>query len=219
VSGKPLIEGYGLTEASPIVCANPTDLPGFSGAIGLPLPSTEVALLDESGAELPLGQSGEICVRGPQVMRGYWNMPAETAKVFHPGGWLRTGDIGVMDEKGYFRLIDRMKDIIVVSGFKVYPNEIEDVVTMHPGVFEAAAVRAYDPHSDEVVKIVVVRRDAALTAEDLLTHCRKYLTGYKVPRVVVFRDEALPKSPIGKILRRVVLAEEDAMEVAGAGKS
>jgi long-chain acyl-CoA synthetase len=217
--GTPLTEGYGLTETSPIVCANPTDHREFSGAIGLPLPSTEVALMDEDGVELPCGQSGEICVRGPQVMQGYWNKPDETARVFRPGGWLLTGDIGVMDEQGYIRLIDRKKDVIVVSGFKVYPNEIEDVAAMHPGVFEVAAIRAPDPRSGEVVKIVVVRRDPALTAEDLLTHCRQYLTGYKVPRVVVFRDEPLPKSPIGKILRRVVLANEDAAVAASVADS
>jgi long-chain acyl-CoA synthetase len=210
VFGTPLVEGYGLTEASPIVCANPLDLRAFSGAIGLPLPSTEVAIMDEDAVELPVGESGEICVRGPQVMRGYWNMADETAKVFHPGGWLRTGDIGVMDDKGFIRLIDRKKDIIVVSGFKVYPNEIEDVVTMHPGVYEAAAIRMADPRSHEAVKIVVVRRDPGLGAEALIEHCRNNLTGYKVPKQVVFRDTPLPKSPIGKILRRVVQAEEDA---------
>lgn len=208
--GTPLIEGYGLTEASPIVCANPLNQRTFSGSIGLPLPSTDVAIMDDNASEMPLGEPGEICVRGPQVMQGYWNMAGETAKVFHPGGWLRTGDIGAMDEKGFVRLIDRKKDVIVVSGFKVYPNEIEDVVTMHPGVYEAAAIRVADPHSQEAVKIVVVRRDPGLGAEALIEHCRKNLTAYKVPRQVVFRDTPLPKSPIGKILRRVVQAEEDA---------
>lgn len=212
--GAPLIEGYGLTEASPIVCANPLNRRAFSGAIGLPLPSTDVAIMDDSAAELPLGEPGEICVRGPQVMRGYWNMADETAHVFHPGGWLRTGDIGVMDDKGFVRLVDRKKDVIVVSGFKVYPNEIEDVVTMHPGVYEAAAIRVADPRSQEAVKIVVVRRDPRLGAEALIEHCRKNLTAYKVPRQVVFRDTPLPKSAIGKILRRVVQAEEDARPAA-----
>lgn len=216
VTGTRLTEGYGLTEAAPIVCANPIDRQTFSGAVGVPLPSTEVAIRDERGADLPYGQSGEICVRGPQVMRGYWNMPEETAQAFHAGGWLRTGDVGVMDEQGCIRLIDRQKDVIVVSGFKVYPNEVEDVVAMHPGVAEVAAVRAPDPHSGEAVKVVVVRRDPALTAEELLAHCSKYLTGYKVPRLVVFRDKALPKSPIGKILRRAVLAGEDDKTVASA---
>lgn len=213
-TGRPLIEGYGLTETSPIVCANPVGQHTFSGAIGLPLPSTEVAIMDEEGAELPIGQSGEICVHGPQVMQGYWNMPDETTRVFHAHGWLRTGDIGVMDERGYIQLVDRKKDVIVVSGFKVYPNEIEEVVAMHPGVSEVAAIRASDLHSGEIVKIVVVRRDPELTADDLLTHCSHYLTGYKLPRIVVFRAGVLPKSPIGKILRRVVLAEEDASTAA-----
>jgi len=217
--GTPLIEGYGLTEASPIVCANPLNLPAFSGAIGLPLPSTEVAIMDDDGRALPPGTEGEICVRGPQVMQGYWHMPDETAKVFHAGGWLRTGDVGIMDDKGYVRLVDRKKDMIVVSGFKVYPTEIEDVVTMHPGVDEVAAIRAPDAHSHETVKIVVVRRDPALTAEALLDHCRTNLTAYKVPRHVVFRDEPLPKSAIGKVLRRVVQAEEDARLGVAAGQT
>ncbi|TFW28645.1 long-chain-fatty-acid--CoA ligase [Massilia arenosa] len=208
--GTALVEGYGLTEASPIVCANRPDQPAFTGAIGLPLPSTEVAILDDTGQELALGEPGEICVRGPQVMQGYWQRPEETARVFHPGGWLRTGDIGVLEPTGYVRLIDRLKDMIVVSGFKVYPNEVEDVLALHPGVFEAAAIRAPDPHSQEVVKAVVVRRDPQLTEQALLEHCRQHLTGYKVPRAIVFRSAPLPKSPIGKILRRVVQAEEDA---------
>jgi long-chain acyl-CoA synthetase len=214
VFGVPLIEGYGLTETSPIVCANPLNLRQFSGAVGLPLPSTEVAIFDEDDQELPLGQVGEICVRGPQVMKGYWNMPEETARVFTADGWLRTGDIGLVDERGFVRLIDRKKDMIVVSGFKVYPHEVEEVVAMHPGVFEVAAIRAPDEHSDEVVKIVVVRRDPALTAEALLDYCRKSLSAYKVPKYVVFRDEPLPKSNIGKILRRVVV-EEEAQRSAG----
>jgi long-chain acyl-CoA synthetase len=214
--GVPLVEGYGLTETSPIVCANPPGQRQFSGAIGLPVPSTDIAIMDDAGAELPPGQSGEICVRGPQVMQGYWNMPDETAKVFHAGGWLRTGDIGIMADTGYVRLIDRKKDVIVVSGFKVYPNEIEEVVTMHPGVFEAAAVRVADPHSHEAVKIVVFRRDPALTAEALLAHCRNNLSPYKVPRQVVFRNGPLPKSTIGKILRRAVQAEEDSRPAAAS---
>ena len=208
VFGVPLIEGYGLTETSPIVCANPLDLPAFSGAVGLPLPSTEVGIFDEAGRELAQGETGEICVRGPQVMKAYWNMPEETARVLTADGWLRTGDIGLIDAHGYVRLIDRKKDMIVVSGFKVYPNEVEQVVGMHPGVFEVAAIRAPDEHSDEVVKIVVVRRDPALTAEALLDYCRKSLSAYKVPKYVVFRDEPLPKSNIGKILRRIVMDEE-----------
>jgi len=214
--GAPLIEGYGLTEASPIVCANPMTLRAYSGAIGLPLPSTDVAIMDDTATEVPLGNRGEICVRGPQVMRGYWNMADETAHVFHPGGWLRTGDIGVMDGKGFIRLIDRKKDVIVVSGFKVYPNEIEDVAAMHPGVDETAAIRVPDAHSHEAVKLVVVRRDPGLSAEALIEHCRKNLTAYKVPKQVVFRDAPLPKSTIGKVLRRVVQAEEDAHPAASA---
>jgi long-chain acyl-CoA synthetase len=216
VFGKPLIEGYGLTETSPIVCANPLTLRDFSGCIGLPIPSTEVAILDDAGTELPIGASGEICVRGPQVMKGYWNMPDETAHLFSADGWLRTGDIGVMDEQGYVKLVDRKKDIIVVSGFKVYPNEVEEVVTMHPGVFEAAAIRASDEHSDEVVKLVVLRRDPDLSAQALIDYCKENLTAYKVPKYVVFRDTPLPKSNIGKILRRVVMAEEEAKRLAPA---
>ena len=207
--GVAIVEGYGLTETSPVVCANPPKVDKFTGSIGLPIPSTDVALLDDFGKEVPAGDAGEICVRGPQVMPGYWNMPEETAKVFTRDGWLRTGDIGVVDEHGYFRLIDRKKDVIVVSGFQVFPNEVEDVVAMHPGVFEVAAVRIPDEHSGEAVKIVVLRRDAALTAEALIEHCRKNLTGYKVPKEVSFRNEPLPKSPVGKILRRVVMEEED----------
>lgn len=214
--GAPILEGYGLTEASPIVCANPPDMRSFSGSIGLPLPSTEVAIMDERGAALAPGEPGEICVRGPQVMRGYWNMPDETAAVFHPGGWLRTGDVGVMDERGFIKLIDRKKDVIVVSGFKVYPNEVEDVLAMHPGVAEAAAIRAPDPHSQEVVKAVVYRREPGLEADELLAYCRLHLTAYKVPKYIVFWDHPLPKSPIGKILRRVVQAEEHAREAVVA---
>jgi long-chain acyl-CoA synthetase len=216
VFGTPLIEGYGLTETSPIVCANPLTLRHFSGCIGLPIPSTEVAILDDAGAELAVGERGEICVRGPQVMRGYWNMPDETAQLFSADGWLRTGDIGFMDEHGYVKLVDRKKDIIVVSGFKVYPNEVEEVVTMHPGVFEAAAIRAADLHSNEVVKIVVLRRDPDLSAQALIDYCKENLTAYKVPKYVVFRDTPLPKSNIGKILRRVVMAEEEAKRLAPA---
>ncbi|MFZ3288958.1 MAG: AMP-binding protein [Telluria sp.] len=206
--GVPMIEGYGLTEASPIVCANPLDSPAFTGMIGLPIPSTEVAILDDAGEELALGQLGEICVRGPQVMQGYWNKPEETAKVFTADGWLRTGDMGVMDERGYVKLLDRKKDMIVVSSFKVFPNEVEQVAAMLPGVQEVAAIPAPDEHSGEVVKLVVVKKDPALSAEQLIEHCKRYLTAYKVPKYVVFRDHPLPKSNIGKILRRVVIDEE-----------
>lgn len=206
--GMPIIEGYGLTETAPIVCANPLSIDAYTGTIGLPVPSTEVAILDDDGNELPPGSAGEICVRGPQVMQGYWQKPEETVAVFAEGGWLRTGDIGMIDANGYVRLLDRKKEVIVVSGFKVFPNEVEDVVTMHPGVQEAAAIPARDERSDEVVKIVVMRKDPALTAGELIDHCRKYLTPYKVPKYVVFRDEPMPKSNIGKILRRIVREQE-----------
>jgi long-chain acyl-CoA synthetase len=207
--GVPLIEGYGLTETSPIVCANPLNIAEYTGTIGLPVPSTEVAILDEVGGELPPGEMGEICVRGPQVMKGYWNMPEETARVFTDDGWLRTGDIGFMNESGYVKLVDRKKDVIVVSGFKVFPNEVEDVAAMHPGVFEVAAIAVIDERSDQAVKLVVFKKDPALTAEALIDHCRKYLTAYKVPKYVVFSNKPLPKSNIGKVLRRVVKDEED----------
>lgn len=208
MSGSPIIEGYGLTEASPFVCANPLDAAAYSGSIGLPIPSTEVALLDDVGGEVALGEAGEICVRGAQVMSGYWNMPEETAHVFTPDGWLRTGDIGRMDEDGFIKVIDRKKDVIIVSGFKVFPNEVEDVVAMHPGVFEVAAIPDRDSEGNESVKVVVVPRDPALTAEALIAHCKKNLTPYKVPKVVSFRTQGLPKSNIGKILRRVVIEDE-----------
>lgn len=207
--GVPLLEGYGLTEASPIVSANPLTIQAYTGTIGLPLPSTEIALMDEDGNEVGGGEAGEICVRGPQVMQGYWHRPDETAKVLDADGWLRTGDIGTVDGQGYLRIVDRKKDVIVVSGFKVFPNEVEDVAMLHPDVYEAAAIPAADDHSQEVVKLVAVRRNPALTAEALIAHMRGHLTGYKVPRYVVFRDGALPKSAIGKVLRRVVREEED----------
>jgi long-chain acyl-CoA synthetase len=201
-TGVPLVEAYGLTETSPGAIANPLDIEDWTGTIGMPIPSTQAVILDEGDEELPIGEVGEICLRGPQVMAGYWKHPEETAKVFTPGGWLRTGDMGFMDERGYFKITDRKKDMIVVSGFKVFPNQIEDVVVMHPGVAEAAAVAAPDERSGEVVKIVVMRKDPALTEEELMAHCRKHLTGYKVPKIIEFRDEPLPKTAIGKILRR-----------------
>ena len=205
--GIPLIEGYGLTEASPIVCVNPLNARTFSGKIGVPLPSTRVEIRDENGRALPPNESGEICVHGPQVMRGYWNMPEETARVLSADGWLRTGDIGVMDEDGSVQFIDRYKDIIVVSGFKAYPTEIEDVVMMLPGVKEACAVGIPDEKSGEVVKLYLVKKDADLTAEAVLAHCRANLIGYKVPKQLEFREN-LPKSPIGKILRRKLKEEQ-----------
>jgi len=206
VMGVALVEGYGLTEASPNVCVNRFDAPEFTGRIGLPLPSTEVAILDERGNEVALGEAGEICVRGPQVMRGYWNAPAETAAAFTPERWLRTGDIGRMDRRGYLEFVDRRKDVIVVSGFKAYPAEIEDVVMLHPGVKEAGAVGMPDEHSGEAVALFVVKKDAALTAEALLAHCSAHLARYKLPKVIEFRGE-LPKTPIGKILRRQLKEE------------
>lgn len=203
LTGCPLTQGWGLTEASPVAAVNKLKDTHFTGAIGLPLPSTEISVRDENGAEVGLGESGEICVRGPQVMRGYWRRDDETAKVMLPDGWLRTGDVGRMDQKGYVFLEDRKKDMITVSGFKVYPNEVEAVAVRHPGVFEAAAVAEPDPHSGEVVALYVVKKDPALTAEDLISFMRQSLTSYKVPRKVYFRTE-LPKTNVGKILRRAL---------------
>ncbi|HSD61797.1 MAG TPA: long-chain-fatty-acid--CoA ligase [Burkholderiales bacterium] len=214
LTGVPLIEGYGLTETSPIVCVNPLDIMEYSGAIGLPIPSTDVSIRDESNKELGVGEVGEICVRGPQVMKGYWNMPEETAKVFTPDGWFRTGDMGLVDEKGFVRITDRKKDLILVSGFNVYPNEVEDVVAMHPGVLECAAIGIPDEHSGEAVKVVVVRKDPSLTEKDLIEHCRKHLTGYKVPRHIEFRTEPLPKTNVGKVLRRMLRDENLAKRAA-----
>jgi long-chain acyl-CoA synthetase len=201
VTGKPLIEAYGLTETSPAATINPLDLPEYNGAIGLPISSTDLVLRDDDGKDVALGDRGEICIKGPQVMAGYWKRPEETAKIIDRDGWLATGDIGVVDERGYVRIVDRKKDMILVSGFNVYPNEIEAVVAMHPGVLECAAVGVPDPKSGEAVKLFVVKKDPALTAEALLAHCREQLTGYKCPRDVEFRTE-LPKSNVGKILRR-----------------
>jgi long-chain acyl-CoA synthetase len=201
-TGVPLIEGYGLTETSPVAISNTLDIKDWTGTIGVPVPSTEAAILDDDGREVAIGQVDELCIRGPQVMKAYWNRPDETAKVFTRDGWFRTGDMGFMDPLGYFKITDRKKDMIVVSGFKVFPNEIEDVVMMHSGVLEAAAVGATDPKSGEVVKLIVVRKDPKLTEQALLEHCRKNLTSYKVPKIIEFRVEPLPKSNIGKVLRR-----------------
>ena len=201
-AGVPLVEGYGLTETAPVAIANPVTVQEWSGQIGVPLPSTDAAILDDDGNAVALGTVGEICLRGPQVMKGYWKRPDEDAKVFTRNGWLRTGDMGVMDERGSIRITDRKKDMIVVSGFKVFPNEIEDVLTLHPGVLEAAAVGVRDERSGEAVKVVIVRSDPDLTEADVLAHCKQHLTGYKMPRVVAFRREPLPKTNIGKILRR-----------------
>ena len=201
-TGVPIVEGYGLTETSPVVISNLVNIEEWTGTIGLPVPSTQAIILGEDGQEMPVGEVGEICVRGPQVMAGYWNRSDETAKVFTEDGWLRTGDMGTVDPEGRFKITDRKKDMIVVSGFKVFPNQIEDVVALHPGVAEVAAVGVPDELSGEVVKIVVVRKEAALTEQALLAHCRMHLTGYKLPKIVEFSTEPLPKTNLGKILRR-----------------
>jgi long-chain acyl-CoA synthetase len=206
VTGRHICQGWGLTETSPVGTAN---LPGtleFTGSIGFPVPSTEISIRDDDGIALPIGSIGEICLRGPQVMRGYWNRPEETAKVMLPGGWLRTGDIGRMDELGRTFIEDRKKDMIIVSGFNVYPNEVEGVVAQMPGVLEVAAVAQPDEKSGEVVALFIVRKDPALTAEQVIAYARKELTGYKVPKAVYFRDE-LPKTNVGKILRRTLRDE------------
>lgn len=199
-TGCRLTEAYGLTEASPGVCINPINA-DYNGSIGLPLPSTEVSIRDDEGSELPIGSVGELCVRGPQVMKGYWRRPQDTAAVLSSDGWLRTGDLGIMDEHGYVRITDRKKDLILVSGFNVYPNEVEGVMAMHPGVLESAAVAVPDTKTGEAVKVFIVKKDPALTAEDVIGHCRSHLAAYKVPKQVEFRAE-LSKTPVGKILRR-----------------
>ena len=201
VTGKPLTQAYGLTETSPAVTINPLDLREFNGAIGLPVPSTDISIRDDQGKELGVNETGELCVRGPQVMQKYWNKEAETQKAFEPDGFLRTGDMGYINEDGYIFLVDRKKELIIVSGFNVYPSEIEEVVASHPGVSEVAAIGVDNGASGEVVKIVVVRKDPALTEKTLIDFCRSELTGYKVPKMVEFRDE-LPKTPVGKILKR-----------------
>ncbi|SAL56521.1 Long-chain-fatty-acid--CoA ligase [Caballeronia turbans] len=200
-TGVPIIEGYGLSETSPCVTCNPVTATEYTGTIGLPLPSTEVSIRDDDNREVPLGQPGEICIRGPQVMAGYWNRPDETAKVMTHDGFFRSGDVGVLDERGYVKIVDRKKDMILVSGFNVYPNEIEDVVAMLPGVFEVAAVGVKDQASGEAVKLFIVRKDLSLTEADVIAFCKERLTGYKRPRMIEFRNE-LPKSNVGKILRR-----------------
>ncbi|MEO6351565.1 MAG: long-chain fatty acid--CoA ligase [Oxalobacteraceae bacterium] len=201
VTGCPIAEGYGLSETSPVATANPADSTEFSGTIGMPIPSTEVAILDDDGQPVPLGQSGEIAIRGPQVMVGYWQSPLETARAMTPDGFFKTGDIGIMDQRGNTRIVDRKKDMILVSGFNVYPTEIEGVVAEHPGVLECACVGVPDEHSGEAVKLFVVRKDPALTLEELQRFCKEQLTGYKRPKYIEFRTE-LPKTNVGKILRR-----------------
>ncbi len=203
VTGKPLVQAYGLTETSPAATINPFDLPTFNGSIGLPIPSTDISIRDDSGHEVSRGQIGELCIRGPQVMPGYWHRQDETDLVFYPDGFLKTGDIAYVDEKGFVYLVDRKKDMVLVSGFNVYPNEIEAVVIQHPGVREVAAIGVPDERSGEAVKIFVVRKDPALTDVMLIEFCRTQLTGYKMPRHVEFRDD-LPRTNVGKVLRRAL---------------
>ena len=200
-TGCPICEGYGLSETSPSASCNPTTSTEYTGTIGLPISSTYMKCLDDDGNEVPMGQPGEIAIKGPQVMAGYWQRPDETAKVMTPDGFFKSGDIGTMDERGYFKIVDRKKDMILVSGFNVYPNEIEEVVAEMPGVLEVAAVGIPDDASGEAVKLVIVKRDPSLTEEQVKAFCKTNLTGYKRPRKVEFRTE-LPKTPVGKILRR-----------------
>jgi len=206
VTGSPLSEGYGMTETSPVASVNPIDGSGKIGTIGIPIPSTDMRIVNDEGQLLPIGERGEIQIKGPQVMKGYYNRPAETTKAITPDGWLCTGDIGIMHEDGYFQIVDRKKDMILVSGFNVFPNEIEDVVVSHPKVLEVAAVGMPHERSGEVVKIFVVKKDESLTEDELVTYCRENLTGYKVPKAIEFRTE-LPKTNVGKILRRILKDE------------
>ncbi|SMF06538.1 long-chain-fatty-acid--CoA ligase [Pseudogulbenkiania subflava] len=207
VTGVTLVEAYGLTETSPAACINPLNLKEYNGSIGLPVSSTEIQVRDAEGRELPVGEAGELFIRGPQVMKGYWQRPDETAKVIGVDGFLATGDMAMVTPGGFVKLVDRKKDMILVSGFNVYPNEIEDVVAMHPGVLEVACIGVPDEKSGEVVKVFVTRKDPTLTERDIIEHCRKNLTGYKVPRHVEFRNE-LPKTNVGKILRRALRDQE-----------
>jgi long-chain acyl-CoA synthetase len=209
VTGCALSEGYGLSETSPTLTCNPADTDKFSGSIGIPVPSTYISIRDDNGNEVPLGQAGEICAKGPQVMAGYWNRPDETAQVMTADGYFRTGDIGVMDESGYTKIVDRKKDMILVSGFNVYPNEIEDVIASHPGVLECAVIGIPDSKSGEAVKAFVVRKDPNLTADDIIKFCHEQLTNYKVPKHIEFRTD-LPKTNVGKILRRELRDEKKA---------
>ncbi|WP_323139751.1 long-chain fatty acid--CoA ligase [Massilia phyllosphaerae] len=209
LTGTNIIEGYGLSETAPVATCNRSDTAGFTGTIGLPVPSTEIAIVDDDGRALPLGSIGEIAIRGPQVMSGYWNRPDETAKVMTADGYFRSGDIGIMDDNGYVKIVDRKKDMILVSGFNVYPNELEEVIMAHPGVLECAVVGVPDEHSGEAVKVFVVRKDPALDAEQLMAYCKQEFTGYKKPKYIEFRDE-LPKTNVGKILRRALREEKQA---------
>ncbi len=207
VTGVPIIEGYGLSETSPVATCNRADVHEFTGTIGLPIPSTDIAILDDDGNELPPGQTGEIGIRGPQVMLGYWNRPDETAKVMTAAGFFKSGDVGIMDQDGYVKIVDRKKDMILVSGFNVYPNELEGVIAAHPGVLECAVVGVPDEHSGEAVKVFVVKKDPNLTEQALMDYCKQQFTGYKKPKYIEFRDE-LPKTNVGKILRRALREEE-----------
>jgi long-chain acyl-CoA synthetase len=207
LTGTPIIEGYGLSETSPVATANRVDIKEFTGTIGLPIPSTEVAILDDDGNPVPLGVAGEIAIRGPQVMAGYWQRPDETARSMTADGFFKTGDVGIMDERGYTKIVDRKKDMIIVSGFNVYPNEVEGVVAAHPGVLECACIGVPDKNSGEAVKLFVVRKDPNLTAEELLSFCKHELTAYKKPKYIEFRDD-LPKTNVGKILRRQLRDEK-----------
>ena len=213
ITGVSIIEGYGLSETSPVATCNRADMQGFTGTIGLPVPSTDIAILDDDGQPVPLGERGEIAIRGPQVMAGYWNRPDETAKVMTPDGFFKSGDVGVMDATGAVKIVDRKKDMILVSGFNVYPNELEGVIAAHPGVLECAVIGVPDEHSGEAVKVFVVRKDPALTKEQLMDYCKEQLTGYKKPKYIEFRNE-LPKTNVGKILRRVLRDEKPAQQAA-----
>lgn len=206
VTGRPIIEGYGLSETSPVATINRPDITEFSGTIGYPIPSTEIAIRDAEGNDMPLGEAGEICIRGPQVMAGYWNRPDETAKAMTADGYFRSGDVGIMLPDGQTRVVDRMKDMVLVSGFNVYPNEVEDVLASHPGVLESAVIGLPDEHSGEAVTAFVVRKDPTLTTDALRAYCKENLTGYKVPRQIFFR-ESLPKTNVGKVLRRALREE------------
>ena len=213
VTGTAIIEGYGLSETAPVATCNRADVKEFTGTIGLPIPSTDIAILDDEGKEMGIGQIGEIAIRGPQVMAGYWNRPDETAKVMTPDGFFKSGDVGIMDADGYVKIVDRKKDMILVSGFNVYPNELEGVIAGHPGVLECAVIGVPDEHSGEAVKVFVVRKDPNLTAEQLMDYCKQQFTGYKKPKYIEFRDE-LPKTNVGKILRRALRDEKKQAETA-----
>jgi long-chain acyl-CoA synthetase len=209
LTGQHICEGYGLSETSPTLTCNPADTDQFSGSIGIPVPSTYISIRDDEGKEVPLGEPGEICAKGPQVMAGYWNRPEETANVMTADGFFRTGDIGVMDERGYTKIVDRKKDMILVSGFNVYPNEIEEVIAGHPGVLECAVIGVADSKSGEAVKAFIVKKDQNLTADDVIKYCTTQLTAYKVPKQIEFRTD-LPKTNVGKILRRELRDEKKA---------